>query len=97
MLIRFFKRILKKIFKIIKLLIIFITKIIKKVIYFVPNDFAKQKIKLTGKMRNKELRQRKRRLHLVIFIIWTLFGLFFYDMAEEYEFLYLYEFHKWWA
>jgi len=49
---------------------------------------------------NKDYKLQKRRFkvlhHLLVFCIFSSILIFFFDMAEDDQFLYLYEFHKWW-
>jgi hypothetical protein len=46
--------------------------------------------------RKKKLDKLRRRYILFCFSVYCLFLIFCYDVFEDYQFLYLYEFHKWW-
>lgn len=49
---------------------------------------------------NKDYKRQKRRFkvlhHLLVLCLFGSISIFFFDMAEDDQFLYLYEFHKWW-
>ena len=61
-----------------------------------PDEFTKYCMNLSWAELKKQQRRRSRFRHLYCFILFVVFSLFFYDMADEETMLILYEFHKWW-
>jgi len=68
--------------------------------FFYSKIFCKNSIltsmELSDLVRYKKLRKAFRRYQLFCFIMYCLFLIFCYDVFEDYQFLYLYEYHKWW-
>jgi hypothetical protein len=61
-----------------------------------PDSFAEYNMVLTRKQSRKQRLRRSIFNHLCVFALLSFFLLFFYDIADEDQFLFLYEFHKWW-
>jgi hypothetical protein len=47
-------------------------------------------------LKKKKIHKAFKRYVLFCFIAYCIFLIFCYDVFEDYQFLYLYEFHKWW-